>query len=109
MDDQNMHNEIFIRSAFFISIFLIVALWGLLAPRRILTNSKKMRWFSNLSITFLNPLLLRLIFPVLAPDSSLHRRPGPTTHQSSLMIADNVLIDEMPDAKKPAHKVPVPM
>jgi sterol desaturase/sphingolipid hydroxylase (fatty acid hydroxylase superfamily) len=25
-----------------------------------------MRWFSNLTITFLNPLLLRLVFPVLA-------------------------------------------
>jgi sterol desaturase/sphingolipid hydroxylase (fatty acid hydroxylase superfamily) len=43
-----------------------VALWELLAPRRALTTSKKMRWFSNLTITFLNPLLLRLVFPVLA-------------------------------------------
>ena len=61
-----MSNEVVIRLGFFFSIFFLVAIWEQLAPRRALTTSKKMRWFSNLTITFLNPLLLRLVFPVLA-------------------------------------------
>lgn len=61
-----MHDENMIRFGIFFIIFALVAIWELLAPRRTLTTSKKTRWFSNLSITFLNPLLLRLLFPVLA-------------------------------------------
>jgi sterol desaturase/sphingolipid hydroxylase (fatty acid hydroxylase superfamily) len=61
-----MRNEIAIRLIFFFSIFVIVALCELLAPRRALTTSKKIRWISNLSITFLNPLLVRILFPILA-------------------------------------------
>ena len=55
-----------IRLGFFFLIFALVALWELLAPRRGLTTSKKVRWVSNLGITFMNPLLVRLLFPVLA-------------------------------------------
>lgn len=61
-----MPNEIAIRIVFFITIFALVALWELLAPRRALTTSKGIRWVSNLAITFLNPLLVRLLFPPLA-------------------------------------------
>jgi len=67
-----MSNEVVIRLGFFFSIFFLVAIWEQLAPRRALTTSKKMRWFSNLTITFLNPLLLRLVFPVLS-GSAFHR------------------------------------
>jgi sterol desaturase/sphingolipid hydroxylase (fatty acid hydroxylase superfamily) len=69
-----MMDEIKIRILFFITIFILVALWEHLAPRRALTTSKKMRWFSNLTITFLNPLLLRLVFPVLAINMALIAR-----------------------------------
>jgi sterol desaturase/sphingolipid hydroxylase (fatty acid hydroxylase superfamily) len=61
-----MREELTIRLIFFCGIFAIVVLWELLAPRRKLTTSKKMRWISNLGITFLNPLLVRLLLPVLA-------------------------------------------
>jgi sterol desaturase/sphingolipid hydroxylase (fatty acid hydroxylase superfamily) len=66
-----MHNENVIRVSFFLIIFVLVAIWELLAPRRALTTSKKIRWFSNLFITILNPLLLRLLFPVLAVNMAL--------------------------------------
>jgi sterol desaturase/sphingolipid hydroxylase (fatty acid hydroxylase superfamily) len=66
-----MHYEIVIRLTFFFGIFALVAFWELLAPRRPLTTSKKVRWFSNLSITFLNPVLLRLVFPVLAVEMAI--------------------------------------
>jgi len=66
-----MPNEIAIRIVFFISIFVLVALWEFLAPRRTLTTSKRIRWASNLAITFLNPLLVRLLFPVLAVNMAI--------------------------------------
>ena len=69
-----MSNEAAIRVAFFFSIFFLVAIWEQLAPRRALTTSKKMRWFSNLTITFLNPLLLRLVFPIMAINMALIAR-----------------------------------
>lgn len=61
-----MENEIAIRLITFIMIFIIVALLEVRMPRRALTVSKKWRWFNNLSIISINPLLLRLVFPVLA-------------------------------------------
>ena len=61
-----MSNEVAIRLAFFFGIFALVATWELVAPRRSLTTSKIVRWFSNLGITFLNPAVVRLVFPILA-------------------------------------------
>ena len=60
-----MSNEVAIRLAFFFGIFALVAMWELVAPRRPLTTSKIVRWFSNLGITFLNPAVVRLVFPIL--------------------------------------------
>lgn len=50
----------------FLVIFAAVAFWELLAPRRTLTTSKSTRWTSNLAIALINPLLVHLIFPILA-------------------------------------------
>jgi sterol desaturase/sphingolipid hydroxylase (fatty acid hydroxylase superfamily) len=55
-----------IRLGFFVGIFALVAVWELVAPRRALTVSKKLRWSSNLGLVVLNTLLLRLIFPLAA-------------------------------------------
>jgi len=63
-----MENDVSIRLGFFFGIFMVMALWELAAPRKLLTSSKPVRWFSNLSITFLNTFLLRLIFPLMAID-----------------------------------------
>lgn len=43
-----------------------MACWELIKPRRQLSTSKGVRWLSNLGITFINPVVLRLLFPVLA-------------------------------------------
>ena len=61
-----MRNHITIRAVFFLSVFFLIGFWELLARRRILTTSKKARWTANLGLTLLNPLLVQLIFPVLA-------------------------------------------
>ena len=71
-----MPNENTIRIVFFITIFALVALWELLAPRRSLTTSKKTRWISNLGITFLNPLVIHLAFPILAVEMALKAQAG---------------------------------
>jgi sterol desaturase/sphingolipid hydroxylase (fatty acid hydroxylase superfamily) len=60
-----MSTEITIRLGFFIGIFVLVAVCEILAPRRALTTSKASRWFANLVIIGLNPLSVRLVFPVL--------------------------------------------
>jgi len=46
-------------------------MWEILSQRRSLTTSKKKRWINNLGITFLNPLVLRVVFPVLALDMAV--------------------------------------
>ena len=60
-----MSTEITIRLGFFLGIFVLVAVCEILAPRRALTTSKSGRWFANLVIIGLNPLSVRLFFPVL--------------------------------------------
>ena len=55
-----------IRLSFFLSIFALVALWELAAPRRALIVSKALRWSSNLGLVVLNTVLLRLTFPLAA-------------------------------------------
>lgn len=66
MNNLMIENEISIRLGFFFAIFLIVAIWEVLAPRRTLSTSKIRRWYSNLSIVVINSLVVRWIFPILA-------------------------------------------
>ncbi|MCP4400750.1 MAG: sterol desaturase family protein [bacterium] len=66
MNEFVMSSEISIRLGAFFGIFFLVAVWELIAPRRQLTVSKIVRWYSNLGITFINSVLLRWFFPLLA-------------------------------------------
>ena len=61
-----MDNEIALRLGFFFGIFLVMALWEILAPRRALILSKPTRWLNNLAVVALNSLILRLLFPAAA-------------------------------------------
>lgn len=58
--------EIFIRLGVFLGVFAVMAGWEVAAPKRVLRASKRSRWFNNLSVTFLNAGILRLVFPVTA-------------------------------------------
>jgi sterol desaturase/sphingolipid hydroxylase (fatty acid hydroxylase superfamily) len=60
-----MSSEIAIRLGCFFGTFAVVAICEVLAPRRALTTPKASRWFANLVIIALNPLSVRLVFPVL--------------------------------------------
>lgn len=61
-----MSNEVTIRLGFFFGIFIIVAICEVLSPRRNLTTSKPIRWLSNMSVVFIDSVLVHIIFPVLA-------------------------------------------
>lgn len=64
----SLDNEIVIRLGFFFGIFAIMALMEMVSPKRVLKTSKSMRWFNNISITFLDSFLVRIAFPLLAFD-----------------------------------------
>jgi len=56
-------NELFIRLGFFIGILILMALWEVFAPRRLLATSKTTRWVSNLGLVGIGSILVRLVFP----------------------------------------------
>lgn len=55
-------NEAFIRLGFFFGTFAVMAFWEIVAPRRVLTTSKAVRWANNLGITLLDTITVRLFF-----------------------------------------------
>lgn len=58
-----MDNELLIRLGFFFGILVVMFLWELIAPRRPLTTSKIIRWFSNLGLVLIDSIVVRLVFP----------------------------------------------
>ena len=66
MFDWIAGNEIVIRLSVFFGVFLVMAVWEVIAPRRALTASKAVRWVNNIALVFLNSFLLRLLFPAAA-------------------------------------------
>ncbi len=66
-----MEHEATIRLGFFIGILAIVALGELFSPRRVLTMSRPVRWFSNLGVVAVDTLAVRLIFPIIAVQVAL--------------------------------------
>jgi sterol desaturase/sphingolipid hydroxylase (fatty acid hydroxylase superfamily) len=61
----SMGSEMAVRLGIFGGTFNFIAVCEVLAPRRSLNTSKRRRWFRNLTILCLNPLSVRLFFPVL--------------------------------------------
>jgi sterol desaturase/sphingolipid hydroxylase (fatty acid hydroxylase superfamily) len=66
MKEYILTNEAAIRAASFFGIFIVIALWELVGPRRKLSVSKDLRWINNLGIVFFNTLLLRFLSPLMA-------------------------------------------
>jgi len=60
-----------IRLTSFLLVLVVMAIWELLAPRRPLTVSKGLRWFSNLGIVAIDTALLRLVLPVAAVGTAM--------------------------------------
>jgi sterol desaturase/sphingolipid hydroxylase (fatty acid hydroxylase superfamily) len=66
MNDFILNHEPVIRLACFFGVFAVMAGWELLAPRRRLSQSKRLRWLNNLGLLVFNTALLRLVFPLAA-------------------------------------------
>jgi len=71
MNDFLLEHEAAIRLTFFLGILGVMAFWEHLAPRRPLSTSKTIRWFSNLGIVFIDTLALRLLLPATAVSVAL--------------------------------------
>lgn len=65
-DAYILDNEMAIRLSLFAGVFLLIALWELLAPKRTLHYSKLRRWATNWGFVVFNTLTVRLFFPVAA-------------------------------------------
>jgi sterol desaturase/sphingolipid hydroxylase (fatty acid hydroxylase superfamily) len=66
MTDLALSYESYVRLASFGAVFLLMASWERVAPRRVLRTAKWQRWFRNLTIVVLNTAVLRLLFPAAA-------------------------------------------
>jgi sterol desaturase/sphingolipid hydroxylase (fatty acid hydroxylase superfamily) len=60
-----MNTEATVRLGFFAGVFLVVSILEIFMPRRTRTNRRSHRWFANLTLVALNPISVRLLFPVL--------------------------------------------
>ncbi len=60
-----MQHEAAMRLGFFFGVFILVALWELLSPRRILKTSKPVRWMSNMGVVLIDTVAVRLLFPII--------------------------------------------
>lgn len=58
-------NEAYVRLGIFLGLFIAIAVAETIFPRRVRSYPKSTRWFNNLSITFLNTITLRLLFPLV--------------------------------------------
>jgi sterol desaturase/sphingolipid hydroxylase (fatty acid hydroxylase superfamily) len=58
-------HEITIRIVSFAAVFMCMFVFELLSPRRRLTTSKTLRWFSNLSIHIINTAMIRGLLPII--------------------------------------------
>ena len=61
-----MEQEPFVRLGAFAGVFLAMALWEVLAPRRGLGVGKGYRWVNNLAVVALDSALVRVVFPTAA-------------------------------------------
>ena len=61
-----------IRLAFFLGVFIVLAIWEVTAPRRELRTSKKQRWFANIGIVVIYTVLLRVLGLALAVSAAVY-------------------------------------
>lgn len=57
-----MPHEPTIRLVFFVGVLLAMAIWEVMAPRRPLSQSKPLRWLSNLGLVAVSTIAVRLTF-----------------------------------------------
>jgi sterol desaturase/sphingolipid hydroxylase (fatty acid hydroxylase superfamily) len=58
-----MSHEPVVRLGFFFGVFVVMAVWELVLPRRRLRAAKSARWFANLGVMVVSTVVVRIIFP----------------------------------------------
>ena len=81
-----MTGELTIRLAFFFGVLAFVAVWEVIAPRRVLTDNKGRRWFANLSLVVIDTAVVRILVPVLPFSMAL------MTQERSWGILNNIIL-----------------
>ncbi len=66
MPELLLANEPLIRVSFFLGIFVAMAAWEVVMPRRPREIPRRARWTNNLGIVVVDTILVRLIFPIVA-------------------------------------------
>jgi sterol desaturase/sphingolipid hydroxylase (fatty acid hydroxylase superfamily) len=61
-----IENEPAIRLGVFVSSFVLIALWELFTPRRVLEIPRRVRWANNLGLAVVNIFVVRVLFPSAA-------------------------------------------
>lgn len=64
-------NEPLIRLGAFAGVFVAIAAWELVAPRRRQSIGRLRRWPSNLGVAVINTLIVRLVFPTAAVGAAI--------------------------------------
>ena len=59
-----------VRLSVFLTVFIAMMVWELVAPRRQLSAKRRARWTANLLLVLINTAAVRLIFPILAVGSA---------------------------------------
>jgi len=61
-----MSHEPLVRLGIFLGVFVVMAVWELVEPRRRLKSAKGARWFANLGLLVVDSLVVRVLFPAAA-------------------------------------------
>jgi sterol desaturase/sphingolipid hydroxylase (fatty acid hydroxylase superfamily) len=65
-NDWILANEATLRIGFFVTVFSVMAVWEVLAPRRQPQHTRSSRWPANIGLVILNSIVVRLLFPAAA-------------------------------------------
>jgi sterol desaturase/sphingolipid hydroxylase (fatty acid hydroxylase superfamily) len=71
MRDAVLAYEPYIRLGAFAGVFVVMAIWEIIGPRRKQAIGRGLRWPNNLGVVVANTLLLRLVFPTTAAGLAL--------------------------------------
>lgn len=69
--DTLMEQEAVIRLSVFLGVFILMAVWELLSPRRLLSRPKGERWITNVFLTAFNTVLVRFAIPAIAVSAAV--------------------------------------
>jgi hypothetical protein len=71
MGEALLASEPAIRLSVFLGVFTTLALWEAVAPRRMRSHGRRLRWPNNLGIVVVDTVVLRILFPTAAVGMAL--------------------------------------